>query len=230
MANTVTINFIPCEPAPAQGYKLTWRIAGTSDPYTDAGNFTGSPAQFTDEISAPGTCYEGFLQADCSGSGESGTLLGQSIPWSTPCEESGVTEITISLAAPCSGINSNYLIENAVEGDVITVRAQFIGLIQKISNNFTQTELFIGSPYGTSGSSASACFSDTASHGFSITADTVITIPAGETTAFVNLAAVTHNSSSSMSSVTVTIIDVNGNPVSISTAGCKGSDSPGGTC
>ena len=88
--NTVTINFIPCTPAPANGYKLTWRVAGSGDPYTDAGFFTESPAMFTDEISPEGTCYEGFLQSDCSESGESGEVVGNSIPWATPCEaESG---------------------------------------------------------------------------------------------------------------------------------------------
>lgn len=227
MPNTITINFIPCEPTPNQGYRLTWRVAGTADPYTDEGLFTESPASFVDSINPAGTCYEGFLQSDCSESGESGTVLGEAIPWATPCEDSGVT-YTITLANPCVGINSSYLIENGVNGDTVKVRAQFIGLIQKISNTKTQAELTISSPEGTSDSELSACYSDTASHPFSITADTIITMVGDSAT--VNLAAVTHNSSSSMSSVSVSIIEINGQPVNISVSGCAGNDSPTGDC
>ena len=228
MPNTITVNFIPCNPAPAQGYRLTWRVAGSSDPYTDEGLFTETPIIFTDNINPEGTCYEGFLQSDCSESGESGNVVGNQIPWATPCGESGATTYTITLASPCVDMFSNYLIEGGVNGDVIKVRATFIGLIQKISNTMTKAELFISSPEGTSDSTASACYSDTSSHGFSITADTIITMVG--TTAVVNLQAVTHNSSSSMSSVSIAIIEVNGNPVNISTAGCKGSDSLAGDC
>lgn len=89
MPNTITIPFIECEPTPAQGYKLTWRVVGSGDPYTDEGYVTSSPAIFTDPDGLEGDCYEGFLQSDCSESGESGTVLGEAIPWATPCEESG---------------------------------------------------------------------------------------------------------------------------------------------
>jgi hypothetical protein len=82
--NTVTINFIPCYPTPENGYNLKWRVVGSGDPYTDEGNFTTSPIQFSDSINPDGTCYEGILQPDC-GSG----AMGNEIPWSTPCEESG---------------------------------------------------------------------------------------------------------------------------------------------
>lgn len=209
------------------GYKLTWRVAGSGDPYTDEGYFTSSPASFVDNINPEGTCYEGFLQSDCSESGESGTVLGEAIPWATPCEESG-TDYEITLLAACSGIASNYQISGGVAGDIVKVRATFIGLVQKISNNFTQAELFISSVDGTSDSQASACYSDTSSHGFSITADTTITMAGAN--AIVNLSAVVHNSSDSMSSVNVSIIEINGVPNSISVSGCKGNDSPGGTC
>lgn len=227
MPNTIRINFIPCEPEPAQGYRVTWRVAGSADPYTDEGLFTETPIEFEEPINPEGTCYEGFLQSDCSESGESGTVLGEQIPWATPCDESGVT-YTITLANPCVGINSSYLIENGVNGDVVKVRAQFIGVIQKISNTKTQAEVIISSPEGTSDSELSACYSDTATHPFSITADTIITMVGDSAT--VNLAAVTHNSSSSMSSVTVSIIEINGTPVNISVSGCKGNDSPTGDC
>jgi len=91
--NTVTVNFIPCTPAPANGYRLTWRVAGTEDAYTDEGLFTESPAIFQDLINPEGTCYEGFLQSDCSESGESGSIVGQSVAWATPCEEESGTPV-----------------------------------------------------------------------------------------------------------------------------------------
>ena len=229
MPNTITINFIECTPAPAQGYNLKWRVAGSGDPYTDEGYFSGSPIEFIDNINPEGTCYEGTLQSNCQESGESGEsgLLGELIPWSTPCEESGVN-YTITLMAPCSGIASNYLIEGGTPGDTLKVRATFIGMIQKISGSFTRAGLSISCADGTTDFQDSACYSDTAPHGFSITADTDI-VMTGSTT-IINLSAVCHNSSDSASSVNVSIIEINGVPNSIGVAGCKGNSSTGGTC
>jgi len=229
--NTVTINFIPCTPAPANGYKLTWRVAGSGDPYTDAGFFTESPAMFTDEISPEGTCYEGFLQSDCSESGESGEVVGNSIPWATPCEaESGEFNYTISLANPCTPGNpyGNYLIENGTPGDVLLVRASFSGVLQLAGGLFTRADLAISSADGTSDSDSSACYVDGAFHGFSITADSTITMVGA--TAVVNVTAVVHNSTDSMSNVVISIIEINGTPVNIQVAGCKGNSATGGTC
>lgn len=227
MPNTVTIQFIPCEPAPAQGYKLTWRVLGSADPYTDEGYFTTSPIQFTDDDNPEGTCYEGFLQSDCSESGESGTVLGQAIPWSTPCEESGTT-YTISLTNPCNGIYSTYLIEGGTPADVLVVRASFLGSIAKISGTFVRADLTISSPDGTSDAQQSGCFTDVIPHFFAITADTTITMVG--TTAVVNLTAVAKNSSESSTSVTLTIISVNGDANGAFVSGCRGNDSDGGTC
>ena len=89
MSNTISVNFIPCNPAPANGYKITWRVVGSGDPYTEAGFFTETPAIFSDPAGTEGQCYEGFIQSDCSDSGESGSVVGQAVAWSTPCEESG---------------------------------------------------------------------------------------------------------------------------------------------
>lgn len=88
--NTVTITFIECDPPPAQGYNLKWRVAGSEDAYTDEGNFSSSPIIFIDNLNPQGTCYEGTLQSICTESGESGELVGQLIPWTSECEESGV--------------------------------------------------------------------------------------------------------------------------------------------
>jgi len=229
MPNTITINFIPCNPAPANGYRLSWRVAGTEDAYTQEPNVTESPATFTDNINPEGTCYEGFLQSDCSESGESGDVVGNAIPWATPCdEESGATTYTIALASPCAGVYSTYVITGGTPGDVIKVRATFSGNLNKVGGSFTRANLDISSPDGTPDSTASACYIDTAYHGFSITADSIITMVGTGTS--VNIAAVTHNSSSSMSSLIVSIIEVNGSPVDVSTAGCVGNSSTGGDC
>jgi len=232
MPNTITINFIPCNPTPANGYKLTWRIAGSSDSYTEEPNVTESPAIFTDEINPEGTCYEGFLQSDCSESGESGSVVGNAIPWATVCdEESGTTDYTITLQGSCLPGNpfSTFLIENGTPGDTVKVRASFIGLLQKTSALFTRADLGISSPNGVSDpTQSSACYSDTAPHGFSITADCNIVMVG--TTEPVYTTAVIHNGSESATNVVVSIIEINGTPVNISASGCKGNSATGGTC
>lgn len=230
MSQTITINFIPCTPAPANGYKLTWRVAGSGDPYTDEGFFTESPIVFSDPGGVEGTCYEGFLQSDCSESGE-GEVVGNAIPWSTPCEaESGAFDYTISLANPCTPGNpyGTYLIENGTPGDVLLVRASFSGVIQLSGGLFTRADLAISSVDGTSDSESSACYADGAFHGFSITADSTVTMIG--TSAVVNLTAVVHNSTDGMSNVVVSIIEINGTPVNIQVAGCTGNSATGGSC
>ena len=108
---TVAVNFIPCAATPNNGYKLTWRVQGSSDPYTDQGTFYDSPIVFIDELNPEGTCYEGFLQADCTESGESGSLVGNAIPWATDCEpESGEgiligARVSTSLVDHCSSMS-----------------------------------------------------------------------------------------------------------------------------
>lgn len=226
--NTITINFFECTPTPASGYNLKWRILGSGDPYTDEGNFFSSPVVFIDNINPEGTCYEGTLQSDCSESGESGSLLGEEIPWTTQCGESGGVTYTIELASPCSGILSNYNIEGGTPGDVLVVRATFIGSIAKIGGNFTRADLQISSPDGTTGNQSSACYSDVLGHFIGITADTTIIMTG--TSTVVNLSAVVHNSSESSTSVTVTIMTVNGVFNGSFVSGCRGNSATGGTC
>lgn len=232
MPNTITINFIPCEPAPNIGYKLTWRVAGSGDPYTDEGYFTESPAEFVDTGNPFGTCYEGFLQSDCSESGESGTVLGEAIPWSTPCEESGSTyEITLSGGCLPTSPYSVFDITGGTPGDTIKVRASYSGLLQKTSALFTRADVAASSPDQTSGEiQSSACYADSSPHGFSITADTEITIPGSGTTTVLTTAVI-HNGSESPTNLIVSIIEINGEPHSeIFASGCKGNSATGGTC
>lgn len=67
---------------PSRGYRVFWRVAGSGDPYTDAGNFFTSPAVFTDETNPPGTEYEGTIAAQLHSS------FCDPINWST-IEDSG---------------------------------------------------------------------------------------------------------------------------------------------
>lgn len=87
--NQITVSFIECEPAPANGYNVLWRVVGSSDAYTDAGNFTSSPAIFTEGTNPDGTDYEGIIRSDCSESGTSGSDFGTPVEWTT-VTESGI--------------------------------------------------------------------------------------------------------------------------------------------
>lgn len=59
--NLITVNFVPCATLPSKGYRVKWRVYGSFDQYTDAGNFFTSPAVFTDSDNPPGTEYEGTI-------------------------------------------------------------------------------------------------------------------------------------------------------------------------
>lgn len=135
---------------------------------------------------------------------------------------------TLAQNGICSGINSNYTIAGATIGDVIIVQATFGGIIQKEELDFTRADLTISSPDGTSDFVSSFCYSDTSTHPFNIIAQTTITTVGA--TALVLLGAVTNNSSESATSVTVSIISINGHPVNIFVPGCRGNSSTGGTC
>ncbi len=225
--NRITINYIPCIPAPANGYRLKWRVAGSDSPYTDEGNFTTTPIVFTDSINPAGTCYEGFLQSDCSDSGISGSgaALGNPIPWATTdCIESGTSNYAIALTLPCSGgTTSAYLVTGGMAGDVIVVRAQFSGTIQRTNPEATRADLAIWSEHGTSDSTASQCHSSLYPHTFSITADTTISMASAQE--YIGLTAITYNSNPGTTSVVLSIISINGtpppNPIFVN--GCRGS-------
>lgn len=90
--NTITVNFIPCSPTPPNGYNIQWRVAGSADPYTDAGNFTESPAIFTDDTNPVGTNYEGIIRSDFTESGESGNRYCNDLSWTTVVESGGSGE------------------------------------------------------------------------------------------------------------------------------------------
>lgn len=77
--NTITLEFEPCEPAPANGYAIHYRPIGSVGPYRTWPNVTASPAVIVDENDdPPGTDYEGYIQGDCGGD-----VLGVQVPWAT---------------------------------------------------------------------------------------------------------------------------------------------------
>lgn len=81
--NQITVSFTECSPAPANGYNILWRVAGSTDPYNDAGNFANSPAVIQDDTNPAGTQYEGIIRSDCTESGDSGINYGNPIDWTT---------------------------------------------------------------------------------------------------------------------------------------------------
>lgn len=83
--NKITLNYNPCSPAPPGGYNIQYRVAGSSDPMTNAGTFFIVPAVFYDTVNPPGTLFEGFIQTVC------GSVLGTPIYW-TMTAESGSGE------------------------------------------------------------------------------------------------------------------------------------------
>lgn len=76
--NTITIHFTPCGIAPASGYVIRYRPAGSGGAYRESVNFFESPAIIVDTNDPLNTEYEGFLQSDCGGG-----KLGPEIPWNT---------------------------------------------------------------------------------------------------------------------------------------------------
>lgn len=217
--NIVTVTFQTCTPAPDDGYRLFWRVQGTEDAYTDAGLFTGSPAQFSDGVNPEGTCYEGYLQSECG----SGVGSGNSVPWLTPCEseDSGVINATITRYHTCTSSESTFTIEGVNPGDVIKVRGFYAGLIQKTPGALNaKGALTIFSTAGTYDLSTTPCYSDELPNSFYLTADTEMTIPPATTVAFVTTIAEVFKSIDNFNFLNVAIIEINGTPCYIVAAGC----------
>ena len=73
--NIILLDFQPCEPAPVNGYKITYRPLGSDDDYRTWPNVFTSPVEIIDNNDPPGTSYEGLIQGDC-GNG----LMGVPVP------------------------------------------------------------------------------------------------------------------------------------------------------
>lgn len=157
--------------------------------------------------------------------------LDSNTPMEVSLEGGGELTQTIQLNNSCvvGSPFSSYTISGFSPGDVVVVEAAFSGVMEMIGGSFVRADMSISSPDGTSDSVSSACFADASQHGFFITADTTITMVG--TSALVILDAVVNNSSESATSVTLSVISINGNPATgITTTGCRGNSSTGGTC
>lgn len=121
--NTITIEFQACEPAPADGYKISYRPLGSEIEYRDGGNFMESPAVINDANDPAGTDYEGIIQGDCGGG-----FLGVPIPWTainagcegSESEGSGSSSAPSSGSSGPSGFNAITVRYTELEGDQCT--------------------------------------------------------------------------------------------------------------
>lgn len=221
---TVCVNFIPCSPAPSGGWNITYRIVGSGGGFVSGGNFSSSPACFG-TADPDGTNYEGYIQSICpSGNGAL-------IYWST-----GSAETYSITSTPCTGstLFTEYTISGGTPGDIVTVHISFSGfMVYSGTNNFMRANFSFSAPGASpsSGTVSSPCIVEpgTTSAGFTIGQDIVITM-AGSTYTFSTSNVAVDNSSGGSQGFGVTITDVNGNSKSISTSGCHGNSSTGGTC
>lgn len=94
----ITLTFDECAPAPALGYNVRWRIQGTGDPYTNAGNFLTSPAVFYVD-KEPGDVVEGFIKSQFFED-----ILCNDVPFTVGsvgfCCDPVVNEATVDFLAP----------------------------------------------------------------------------------------------------------------------------------
>jgi hypothetical protein len=103
--NKILIYFNACNPPPSKGYKVHFRVKGSTGAYTPAGNYFKSPAGFVDLDNPEGTEYEGFIRSDC------GKSYGTPISWETQAE-----------SGSAGGIEGNaYLVRlgDIIQGDSI---------------------------------------------------------------------------------------------------------------
>jgi hypothetical protein len=220
--NTVCIDFNPCSPTPANGYVILYRVAGSGGSFSTITGVTSSPFCFG-AGGEDGDQFEGFIYSDCGGG-----ITGSQIPWSTG------TPSTIQIArSVCTGIFSQYEVTGGNPGDVVVIRATFSGFMTRNPiYNFVRADLTLNAPDGspTSDIVSSPCYTDTSGHGFGplVLETTVILGGSGSTT--VTTLAVVNNSTPGAASLSVGIVEVNGDAKDIWAIGCAGNSATGGVC
>jgi len=85
--NQITLNNIVPAIVPPNGWKVGYRIKGSSNAYTIVGPFTSQPIQFS-ATDPGGTLYEGFIQSDC------GDLQSTLTYWVTDCNCPDTYQVT----------------------------------------------------------------------------------------------------------------------------------------
>jgi hypothetical protein len=220
--NTVCLDFTPCEPTPANGYVILWRLAGSGGSFATITGVTASPHCFG-VGGSEGDQYEGFIYSDC-GSG----ITGSQIPWSTG------TPQTIQIAnTVCTGIFSQYEITGGNPGDTIVIRATFSGFMTRNPIYlFVRADLSLNAPDGTPTSAllSSPCYTDTSGHGFGPIVLEATVILGGSGSTIVTTNAVVNNSLPGAASLSVGVVNVNGDATDIWAIGCTGNSGTGGTC
>src|SRR5688572_2741065 len=114
--NTIVIEFVPCEPAPVNGYLVKYRPFGSLEDYRVVEpNQTESPIVIVDENDPPGTSYEGTIQGDCGGG-----VLGVPSPWEFSNSDSISGSGSQSEEPPIVGKNAHLVNETGAAVQVIT--------------------------------------------------------------------------------------------------------------
>lgn len=99
MAYQFTLSGIVPAPAPADGWKVGYRILGSGSPYTLAGPFMSQP--ITIPVADPvGTLYEGYITRDC------GTLESTQFFWQTPCNCVGAGYVVAPSGTQCQNVQT----------------------------------------------------------------------------------------------------------------------------
>ena len=125
----------------------------------------------------------------------------------------------------CTGIDSDYLISGATIGDVIKIKYNMSGqLVSSGTGPGTRADMNAYLTSGATGagmSQSTPCYpSSTGNHYYGITGYMTITMTSSS--AGIHLTAVTNNSTNSMSSISIELVEYNGNTISVSTSGCVG--------
>jgi hypothetical protein len=110
--NTITIDFLPCEPTPGNGYRIYYRPVGGGEYRFHPNRFYVTPAVFTDEEDPIGTSYEGFIQGDCGDE-----KFGLPIPWTAENDASGsgsASEGSGSISEPPATPCRSYVLSKTV--------------------------------------------------------------------------------------------------------------------
>jgi len=220
--NTVCVDFNTCDPAPANGYTIQYRLNGSLGGYTTADTgITTSPFCFP-VGGVEGDQYEGFIFSDCGGG-----ITGSLVPWTTgePVTESVAQTV-------CSGIFSQFEITGA-PGDLVTVRAVYSGFMTKnLTGSFVKARLQLNTPDGVllTQDTASGCYPDTLGHGFSLVLEDVITIDGTGVSIVTTNAVVDNPIGTGSNSLSLGVVDVNGVVVNIWQPGCHGNSATGGPC
>jgi len=135
----------------------------------------------------------------------------------------------IKITNECQSSLSSYTISGGTVGDVIKIRARFVGVLTKLSGNFTRSELYLTSVgLGCNSVEFSNCYTDSDLHSFDIYTDCTVIMPS-DTITLTTVADIVNSKSNGV--LTVSVISVNNKVVNgISTNGCINSVSRSGNC